>query len=80
MSCRGPGIALGYRANLWLRAAVRVLQLVSQDSLDPDRPGGEVPVCRSMHLQAAAAQLRMAEVQCVHGAASVTRSTGFTWC
>ena len=42
LSCRGPGIALGYRANLWLRAAVRVLQLVAQDSLDPDRPGGEV--------------------------------------
>ena len=42
LPCRGPGIALGYRANLWLRAAVRVLQLVAQDSLDPDRPGGEV--------------------------------------
>lgn len=44
--CRGPGAALGYRANLWLRSAVRVLQLVSEGDLDPDKPGGEVPILR----------------------------------
>lgn len=39
---RGPGVALGYRANLWLRSAVRVLQLVAEGQLNPDAPGGEV--------------------------------------
>ncbi|KAK3261169.1 hypothetical protein CYMTET_29912, partial [Cymbomonas tetramitiformis] len=31
----------GYRANLWLRSSTRVLLLLSEDELDPYRPGGD---------------------------------------
>ncbi|GAB4823363.1 hypothetical protein N2152v2_010409 [Parachlorella kessleri] len=31
----------GYRANLWLRSAIRVLQLLGVAELDPRRPGGD---------------------------------------
>lgn len=36
----GPA-AVGYRANLWLRAAIRVLQLQHETLLDARRPAGE---------------------------------------
>jgi hypothetical protein len=33
--------ATGYRANLWLRSAIRVLQYQADAELDPRRPGGD---------------------------------------
>ena len=33
--------AVGYRANLWLRSAIRVLQLLAEAELDPRQPGGD---------------------------------------
>lgn len=40
MSFSGPA-AVGYRANLWLRAAIRVLQLQHETLLDARQPAGE---------------------------------------
>lgn len=40
VSFSGPA-AVGYRANLWLRAAIRVLQLQHETLLDARRPAGE---------------------------------------
>lgn len=40
MSFSGPA-SVGYRANLWLRAAIRVLQLQHETLLDARRPAGE---------------------------------------
>lgn len=40
VSFSGGDIGTGYRANLWLRSAVRVLQLLAADTLDPYIPGG----------------------------------------
>lgn len=34
-------LATGYRANLWLRSAIRVLSLLHETLLDPRRPAGE---------------------------------------
>eukprot|EP00899_Mesostigma_viride_P021310 jgi/Mesvir1/29180/Mv25947-RA.2 len=34
-------MAVGYRANLWLRSAVRVLLLLSEGPLDPSQEGGD---------------------------------------
>ncbi len=36
---RATDPSVGYRANLWLRSAVRVLQLVGEDYLNPDASG-----------------------------------------
>jgi hypothetical protein len=32
---------MGYRANLWLRSAIRVLRLLHETLLDGERPSGE---------------------------------------
>ena len=40
VSFSGPA-SVGYRANLWLRAAIRVLQLQHETLLDARRPAGE---------------------------------------
>lgn len=40
MSFSGPA-AVGYRANLWLRAAIRVLRLQHEMLLDARQPAGE---------------------------------------
>lgn len=38
---RGRDLAVGYRANLWLRSGIRVLRLLSRGYLDPWQPGGD---------------------------------------
>eukprot|EP00884_Botryococcus_braunii_P012866 jgi/Botrbrau1/21580/Bobra.174_2s0075.1 len=37
----GPDLATGYRANLWLRAAIRVLVLLAEGDLNPRQRGGD---------------------------------------
>lgn len=46
-------LSVGYRANMWLRAAIRVLQLLGETLLDPRRPAGEeVSTCGMLSLVA----------------------------
>ncbi|KAK9831607.1 hypothetical protein WJX74_002393 [Apatococcus lobatus] len=41
VSFRGADISVGYNANLWLRSAIRVLLLLAEGPIDPNRPGGD---------------------------------------
>lgn len=41
VSFTGAHTSVGYRANLWLRAAIRVLTVLAEGDLNPERAAGD---------------------------------------